>query len=133
MSFWLNLVFESSNFSWFIFSYFLDERVWNYTFIFVDADLHYGPAIHWEFLYNNIPKFIKECYEKNCMVVIFTYQTKPWKCDQIKQALSPERLENGKFLKIARKIRRSPQIRVLFVEFLHLLRKMVKSASKKRY
>ena len=43
----------------------------------------------WEFLYDNIPNFIKECYEKNCMVVIFTNQTKPWKCDQIKLILEP--------------------------------------------
>jgi bifunctional polynucleotide phosphatase/kinase len=43
----------------------------------------------WELLYDNVPNFIKECYEKNCMVVIFTNQTKSWKCEQIKLVLEP--------------------------------------------
>ena len=38
----------------------------------------------WEFLYENIQNNLKECYDKDFMVVIFTNQTKPWKCDQIK-------------------------------------------------
>ena len=37
----------------------------------------------WQWLYPNVPEKIKNYYEQGYMIVIFTNQSKPWKCDQI--------------------------------------------------
>jgi bifunctional polynucleotide phosphatase/kinase len=37
----------------------------------------------WQWLYPNVPNKIKEYYEHGYMIVIFTNQSKQWKCEQI--------------------------------------------------
>lgn len=41
----------------------------------------------WEWMYPNIPEKIKQYYEDGYMIVIFTNQSKEWKCDQVKMVL----------------------------------------------
>jgi bifunctional polynucleotide phosphatase/kinase len=41
----------------------------------------------WMWLYPNIPRKIKRYYSKGYTIVIFTNQTKEWKCDQIKNVM----------------------------------------------
>lgn len=38
----------------------------------------------WEWLYPSVPTNIKQYYDDGYMIVIFTNQTKPWKCEQIR-------------------------------------------------
>jgi len=42
----------------------------------------------WQWFAPNVPQIIKEYHEKDYMIVIFTNQTKQWKCEQIKQVCS---------------------------------------------
>jgi len=42
----------------------------------------------WQWLYPHIPNVLCDWYSKGWGIVIFTNQTKPWKLDQIKAALS---------------------------------------------
>jgi bifunctional polynucleotide phosphatase/kinase len=37
----------------------------------------------WQYLYDDVPKKLKQYYENNFMIVIFTNQSKLWKCQQI--------------------------------------------------
>jgi len=37
----------------------------------------------WVWLYSNVPTKIKQYYDDGYMIVIFTNQSKPWKCEQI--------------------------------------------------
>ena len=38
----------------------------------------------WEWFSSNVPSKLKQYYEDGYMLVVFTNQSKPWKCDQIK-------------------------------------------------
>jgi bifunctional polynucleotide phosphatase/kinase len=41
----------------------------------------------WQWMYPDVPKKIKQYYENGYMIVIFTNQSKKWKCDQIKMVM----------------------------------------------
>ena len=41
----------------------------------------------WQWLYSTVPEKIKKYYEDGYMIVVFTNQSKPWKCEQIQIAL----------------------------------------------
>jgi len=41
----------------------------------------------WIWLYPNVPEKIKQYYEEGYMIVIFTNQSKQWKCEQIKMVM----------------------------------------------
>ena len=53
----------------------------------------------WEWLYPNVPIKIKRYYEDGYMIVIFTNQSKKWKCEQIKMVM--ETLDIPLFIVIA--------------------------------
>lgn len=55
----------------------------------------------WTWMYPSIPEKIKEYYEKGYMIVIFTNQSKEWKCEQIKMVM--EELKIPLFIVISRK------------------------------
>jgi len=42
----------------------------------------------WMWMYSNIPEQIKQYYEQGFMIVVFTNQSKSWKCEQIQQVMS---------------------------------------------
>ena len=54
----------------------------------------------WQWMYSHIPRVIKDYYEKGYMIVIFTNQSKDWKCEQIRIVL--EKLEVPLYAVIAR-------------------------------
>lgn len=41
----------------------------------------------WQWLYPEVPEKIKQYYERGFMVVVFTNQSKPWKCEQIQSVM----------------------------------------------
>lgn len=53
----------------------------------------------WQWLYPNIPNKLKQLYNDGYMIVIFTNQSKKWKCDQIKLVM--EQLNIPLFIIIA--------------------------------
>ena len=53
----------------------------------------------WEWIYPNVPDKLKQYHKEGYMIVIFTNQTKKWKCDQIKHVA--ERLAIPLFVVIA--------------------------------
>ena len=42
----------------------------------------------WQWMYPNVPEKIKQYYEDGYMIVIFSNQSKKWKCDQIRLVMS---------------------------------------------
>ena len=54
----------------------------------------------WEWLYKEVPVKIKKYYEDGYMIVVFTNQSKKWKCDQIQLVM--KQLDIPLFLVIAR-------------------------------
>ena len=38
----------------------------------------------WQWMYPNVPEKIKQYYEDGYMIVVFSNQSKKWKCDQIR-------------------------------------------------
>ena len=53
----------------------------------------------WEWLYPGVPEKIKKYYEDGYMIVIFTNQSKKWKCEQIQMVM--KQLEIPLFVVIA--------------------------------
>ena len=41
----------------------------------------------WQWMYSNVPEKIKQYYEDGYMIVVFSNQSKKWKCDQIQLVL----------------------------------------------
>jgi len=69
----------------------------------------------WEWYSPMVPQKVKQYYEEGYMIVIFTNQSKPWKCDQIRMVLS--QLNIPLFIVIARvKSEYKPNI-MMFDEF----------------
>ena len=66
----------------------------------------------WQWLYPNIPNKIKQYYDDGFMIVIFTNQSKDWKCEQIKLVCNT--LDIPIFVVIARdKSEYKPNIKLL--------------------
>ena len=42
----------------------------------------------WQWMYPNVPEKIQQYYEDGYMIVIFSNQSKKWKCDQIRLVMS---------------------------------------------
>jgi bifunctional polynucleotide phosphatase/kinase len=53
----------------------------------------------WQWMYPNVPEKIKQYYEDGYMIVVFSNQSKKWKCDQIQQVM--KQLEIPLFVVIA--------------------------------
>ena len=54
----------------------------------------------WEWFSSTVPDKLKQYYDDGYMLVVFTNQSKPWKCDQIKLVMKP--LNIPMFIVIAR-------------------------------
>ena len=53
----------------------------------------------WQWMYPNVPEKIKQYYEDGYMIVVFSNQSKKWKCEQIEMVM--KQLEIPLFVVIA--------------------------------